>query len=104
MHRFQRWYIPERMMDGIWLYINNGVRPGNFLSAVIQNNLKEACYYADDENLANLPAYVDFFYNKAPISCWGSYDAMENWMKAHKERREASSINESKNEVFRSET
>ena len=81
MYRFNQFYIPERMIEGIRLYIERGVRPGSFLCAVIQNDLRESCGCADDENMANLPAYVAYFYNEAPSDCWGSFQKMQNWMK-----------------------
>ena len=87
-HRFRNWYIPERMKAGILRYIEHGIVPGSFLTAVIQNNLKEAMMYADDENLENLPAYVDYFYNECPLACWGSPKTMEEWAKTKKEERE----------------
>lgn len=71
--------IPERMMDGIQRYINDGIIPGDFLQAVICNNLREAVGRADDENLVNLPAFVMYFYNEAPGLCWGSKDKMDAW-------------------------
>lgn len=71
--------IPERMMPGIRLYINKGIVPGSFLKAVICNDLREAVGCADDENLENLPAFVMYFYNEAPGSCWGSKEKMYAW-------------------------
>jgi len=79
-YRFLSFYIPERMEDGIRRYIDERVRPGDFLQAVISNNLKEAVWRADEENINNLPAYVSYFYNEAPSNCWGSKEKMENWI------------------------
>ena len=79
-YRWQEFYIPDRMMGGIERYIDNGVLPGDFLTAIIHNNLKEAVTRADDENLRNLPAYVAYFYNNAPAPCWGSEEAMKQWI------------------------
>ena len=74
-------YIPERMMGGIERYINDKINPGDFLQAVICNDLREAVGRADDENIRNLPAYVAYFYNEAPSLCWGSKEKMEAWLK-----------------------
>jgi len=57
-YRFRDWYIPQRMMDAIDRYINQGIQPGHFLTGVICNDLKEAISRADDENMTNQPAYV----------------------------------------------
>jgi len=80
-YEWQGFYIPNRMMGGIQRYISNNIRPGGFLSAVIQNDLREAVARADDENLRNLPAYVAYFWNNAPSLCWGSAKAMDRWLK-----------------------
>ena len=82
MYKFNNFYIPERMMGGIKRYIENGIVPGNFLKAVIQNNLSEAIGQADVENLKNIPAYIGYFYNETPLSCWGSKKKMEKWVKS----------------------
>lgn len=58
LYTFRGFYVPERMMPGIRRYIDHGNKPGNFLSAVIQNNLHDALSFADYENLKNLPAFM----------------------------------------------
>ena len=75
-----RYQIPETMMGGIRRYIDFGIAPGGFLYAVICNDLKEAVGCADSENLANLPAFVFYFYNDAPSKCWGSPEKAKVWM------------------------
>ena len=74
------YYIPEYMMSGIIRYVNYGVEPGSFLTAVISNNLSEAVGQADDNNMPNLPAYMSYFYNETPSPCWGSKEKMKAWM------------------------
>lgn len=81
LYRFQDFYIPDRMMGGLRRYIDEGIEPGDFLSAVICNDLKEACGRADDENLHNLPAFVSYLYNQAPSQCWGSEERFRDWMR-----------------------
>ena len=81
-YNFRGFYIPARMGGSIMRYIENGILPGDFLSAVIRNDLREACGRADDENMANLPAYVAYFYNEAPSPCWGSDKKMTAWIKS----------------------
>jgi len=77
--RFLEFYIPTRMVSGINRWILFGTMPGDFLQAVIANDLREACMRADDENIRNLPAYVSYFYNCAPIGSWGSYANRAMW-------------------------
>lgn len=78
--RFKEWYIPGRMMKGIERYVEERILPGDFLQAIICNDLKETIGRADDENLRNIPAYVAFFYNETPATCWGSEIKMNNWL------------------------
>lgn len=86
-YRFRDWYIPEPMMGAIERYIEQGIAPGSFLTAVICNDLREAVGRADDENLRNIPAYVAWFYNEAPGGSWGSRERMEQWMTARGSER-----------------
>ena len=72
--------IPEYMRDGILRYINQHVKPGDFLTAVICNDLKKAVWHADGTNSNLLKNYVQFFYNYAPGGCWGSEEKMNAWL------------------------
>ena len=74
-------YIYDHMMLSIRKYIENRSQCGDFLSAVICNDLKKAVSFADETNLRNLPAYVGYFYNEAPSACWGSPKKMKEWLK-----------------------
>jgi len=53
---------------------------GDFLTAVLHNNLTEAVARADDENIKNLPAFVGYLYNEAPSLCWGSKERVAEWL------------------------
>ena len=86
-YRFFKWYVPPRMMEAMLRYTEHGVVPGDFLQAVITNDLREACFRADDENLANLPAFVAWLYNEAPAQCWGSEKKMLAWAKSKQKAR-----------------
>lgn len=79
-YRFKGSVIPKHMMEKIREYIFEHHPVGHFLTAVICNDLKDAVGKADDENLPNLAAYVGFFYNEAPGTCWGSKEKMDQWL------------------------
>ena len=79
-YEFRGFTIPNYMMAGIRRYIKKGIPPGDFLRAVICNDLTDAVSRADDVNLYNLPAYAGYFYNEAPGNCWGSREKMEKWI------------------------
>lgn len=73
-------YIPQRMFRGLRLYIEKRVPIGDFLRAVLSNDLTGAVLCADDVNIRNLPAYVYYLYNEAPAGCWGSVAKVEKWL------------------------
>ena len=79
-YEFDQFAIPDYMSGGIQRYIENGIEPGDFLTAVICNDLFEAVGRADETNMANLPAYVSYFYTEAPSLCHGSRELMKLWI------------------------
>ncbi len=72
--------IPTYMWDGIVSYILYGLPPGQFLKAIIKNDLKGAFTYADQTNAKLIYNYVNFFFNFAPTGCWGSQENMDSWI------------------------
>ena len=72
--------IPAHMQDGLKRYVIDRLRPGDFLTAVIMNDLRNAVGHADDDNLPLLPLYVRWFYNRAPSRCHGSPAAFVAWL------------------------
>lgn len=73
--------VPEHTRGSIARYIVDHVEPGDFLEAVMCNDLRESIARADDMNRANLNAIVFFMYNEAPASCWGSKAAYNDWVR-----------------------
>jgi hypothetical protein len=77
------WISPD-MLAAIKRYTERRIPPGDFLQAVICNDLTGAVGMADDDNLLNLPAFVHYFYNEAPSNCWGSKEKMKAWLEQSK--------------------
>lgn len=63
--------IPEHMQDAARRYIEHGIAPGSFLTAVICNDLFGAVGIADEINRAAMWRWCLFFYNEAPSMCLG---------------------------------
>jgi len=80
-------YIPMYMAEGLLRYINEGILPGDFLQGILTNDLVRAFSHADRENKGNIPAYVAWLYNNAPVGCWGSRIRVENWVKEKREEQ-----------------
>jgi hypothetical protein len=72
--------IPQHMIGGLRRYIEDGIEPGSFLSAVLRNDLRRAVEQADATNIDRLPDYIRFLYNYAPTGSWGSPDEFDEWI------------------------
>lgn len=73
--------LPVHCREGVLNYIEKGVSPGSFLVSVLSNDLKGAFGAADMINKPYIENYVIYLYNCAPTSCWGSEEAVANWIK-----------------------
>lgn len=76
--------LPGHIREGVKRYIEKGIEPGSFLTAIICNDLKESFGRADETNRARMFDIVGFFYNEAPSRCWGSQETMNRWMNKFK--------------------
>ncbi len=81
--------IPESMHGGIIRYYERGIPPGDFLQAVINNDLREACGRADDVNKHLLFNYMMWFYNNAPGGTWGYPKAVSDYLNTFQAERDA---------------
>ena len=72
--------LPEHMQEGMRLYIERGIVPGSFLTAVLENNLIEAFGMADHINQAHMKEWCAFVYNELPGNCHGSPEIVSAWM------------------------
>lgn len=68
------------MVNDMQLYVDTGVCYGGFIEAVFQNDLKQAFALADDTNIKNMFAYVNWLHNEAPMACSGSPEAYDAWV------------------------
>ena len=75
---------PDNLPPAIWAalrqYALNRKAAGNFVMAVLTNNLREAVTGADPESLAALPDIVGYCYWELPGNCWGSVSEVEAWL------------------------
>ena len=77
----QDYHIREDMVEALEAYANKGRPLGDFLKAVVSNNLTEACLRADYQNLANIQAYAHYLYWVMPSKAWHSEQAYYDWLK-----------------------
>lgn len=77
--------IPPHMHEAVRRYVERHEPVGDFLTAVLSNDLRGAYSRADSDNIVHLPDYVTFLYNYVPAPCWGSPEAVKAWLAERKE-------------------
>ena len=71
--------IPAHMKEAVVDYVVHGYYPGDFLRAVLRNDLCDALGRADPNNFNALRSWVSFMYNEIPSEAWGSQEKIEKW-------------------------
>jgi len=70
--------LPDHMRDAARLYIERGIEPGSFLTAVLANDLLQAIGRADSINRTFLYKYHSFLVT-IPSIAKGSYESVKEW-------------------------
>jgi len=73
--------IPAHTLAGLKRFLQ-GYEPGDFLEAVLSNNLSEACAHADQINRHFIFEIVEWLVVNAPIHSWGSPEKVRLWLEA----------------------
>lgn len=71
--------VPEHMRDGLALWVLYGIPPGDFLTALLANDLAGAVGRADTINQYRIKDIITWVYSYAPSNCWGSYEKLAKW-------------------------
>jgi len=69
----------EDIIYSLKLYTENGIKPGGFLTAVLENNLMESFGRADHINRNRIGIICNYIYNDLPSSCHGSAEIVNAW-------------------------
>lgn len=72
--------IPGHCQAGLLDYIMKGQETGDFLYAILTNDLRRSCERADEINKHAIFNYVQFLYSYAPARCWGDKMAVQDWI------------------------
>lgn len=72
--------FPERMVRAMRRYVEHHQPVGDFLTAVLSNNLRMAFRCADDENKPLIEEYVKWAHWEIPGNAWGSREAVKAWL------------------------
>jgi len=73
--------VPEGLHEGLIEYFAARRPTGGFLTAVLENDFKQACVRADVINRYYLRELALFLFNFCPAPAWGSPDAVSAWLR-----------------------
>ena len=73
--------LPLHMQDAMERYMERGIEPGSFLSAVLCNDFMSAVERADHINRERLVDYAHWLYQCAPPASFGSVYKFRSWIK-----------------------
>ncbi len=71
---------PIHILNAIDDYVRTHTPRGNFVMAVLENNLTSAFFLADDESMAGLRDILLYVHWEIPGSCHGSEDKVRAWL------------------------
>lgn len=76
--------LPEHMRHGAAAYVVHGQPVGDFLTAVLMNDLKESAGRADNVNAGALFQWAAFLYHLPvmPVKAYGSRENIRAWLEA----------------------
>jgi len=77
--------LPEHMQGAARDYVERGWPPGEFLLAVLTNDLVAAFGRADATNVLFMHQWAMWLYNECPSGAWGSVEKLQVWCLAHGE-------------------
>jgi len=72
--------VSDSVKESLEIYVKQGIMPGSFLSAVLENNLCGALGAADSYNRASLFEIVQYIYVKLPHYSWGSREKVNKYV------------------------
>jgi len=70
----------QDIKDAIDRYVEDKCPTGDFLRAVLSNNLMEAMGRADKDNRRDLFAICSYIHNEIPSVCHGSPEIVKKWL------------------------
>ncbi len=84
--------LPEHMQEAARRYIEEGEMPGDFLVAVLENNLTRAFGRADEVNRSAMWQWCLWLHNEIPMGAWGSAANVLAWCNEQQSLRLAARV------------
>lgn len=80
-HSLMMSHVNEPLHEGIMHWVVYGIEPGDFLRAVLRNDMMDAMGRADDINRHRMFELCTFLYNGMPAGSYGSRERYAAWKK-----------------------
>ena len=80
----------QSLVPGIKRYVDKGIMPGHFLTALFSDKLTDTFARADETNAPLIKDWIRWVYNEMPGSLVGSIEKMERHVNESQEIRTAS--------------
>lgn len=71
--------FPEHLWESFKLYMFHGIRPGDFLFALLAGDLFGVMNRGDNATIAGLKPMVVYLRNECPFGCYGSRENVKDW-------------------------
>lgn len=78
-YEFRGVRVRSDVLRAINMHVTEGHPSGHFVTAVLENDLFEACARADPDSAAQLSAIVGYIYNCVPPRAYGSREQITSW-------------------------
>ena len=88
-------FCPPNIVESLERFRDDGVPTGDFLTAVLENDLMEAILRADHDNMLALPHICAWVYEYLPRNIYGCRELIHKHFTSKKNARESSSNPES---------
>lgn len=92
-HTFILAGVPPLLTQALGRYVDQGVPTGDFLNAVLENNLKMAYWLADPNSRAAIPHLIQWLHWEAPPQCHGSPEKVQAWIQKFKKETNDTNAN-----------
>ena len=84
--------IDPSIVGSLARWVFNGIAPGGFLTAVLQNDLYTAVSRADARNADSLKDISILLFNYCPTSCYGSKEKVTKWVEGRMWEQEPTAL------------
>ena len=72
--------VAENLHEGLMRYFEHHILPGRFLTACLENNLKNAIGFASTKTWDYIFSVMNFLYTFVPDDTWGSKEIVQAWL------------------------